>query len=103
MLAHETSPVSGASVIGMTYGAHHGPGSMPAGIPIVPTASTREDRLCLKGRLRQQPASDSAEESWSWAMRTKPLNGCLAKVGWPRQEWQGRRTGVTSAMTTSSQ
>jgi hypothetical protein len=63
MLAHETSPVSGASVMGMTYGAHHGPGSMPAGVPGIPTASAREDRLLLKGRLRQQPAGDSAEES----------------------------------------
>jgi hypothetical protein len=38
MLAHETSPVSGASVVGMTYGAHHGPGNMPASVPGVPTA-----------------------------------------------------------------
>jgi hypothetical protein len=53
MLAHETSPVSGASVVGMTYGAHHGPGNMPDGVPGVPTASAREDRLRPKGRLRQ--------------------------------------------------
>jgi hypothetical protein len=79
MLAHETSPVSGASVVGMTYGAHHGPGNMPAGIPGVPTASRREDRLRPKGRLRQQPAGDSAEENWSRAMKTKLHNGCLAK------------------------
>jgi hypothetical protein len=39
MLAHETSPVLGASVVGMTYGAHHGPGNMPASVPGVPTAS----------------------------------------------------------------
>jgi hypothetical protein len=79
MLAHETSPVSGASVVGMTYGVRHGPGSMPAGVPGVPTASGQEDRLRPKGRLRQRPAGDSAEESWSRAMGTKPLNGCLAK------------------------
>ena len=79
MLAHETSPVSGASVVGMTYGACHGPGNMPAGVPGVPTASAREDRLRPKGRLRQQPAGDSAEENWSRAMKTKLLNGCLAK------------------------
>jgi hypothetical protein len=27
------------SVVGMTYGAHHGPGNMSAGVPGVPTAS----------------------------------------------------------------
>jgi hypothetical protein len=66
-------------VVGMTYGAHHGPGNMPAGVPGVRTASARENRLRSKGRLRQQPAGDSAEESWNRAMKTKPLNGCLAK------------------------
>jgi hypothetical protein len=65
--------------MGMTYGVHHGLGSMPAGVPGVPTASGQEDRLRPKGRLRQQPVGDSAEESWSRAMKTKPLNGCLAK------------------------
>jgi hypothetical protein len=63
--SHETSPVSGASVVGMTYGAYHGPSNMPADVPGIPTASTREDRLRPKGQLRQQPACDSAEESWS--------------------------------------
>jgi hypothetical protein len=79
MLAHETSPVSGASVVGMTYGAHHGSDNMPAGVPGVPAASAREDRLRPKGRLHQRPAGNSTEESWSRAMRTKLLNGCLAK------------------------
>jgi hypothetical protein len=65
MLAHETSPVSGASVLGMTYRAYHGPSNMPAGIPGVPTASAREDRLCPKGRLCQQLTGDSTEENWS--------------------------------------
>jgi hypothetical protein len=60
-------------------GAHHGPDNMPAGVPGVPTASAREDRLRPKGRPRQQPAGDSAEESWSRAMKTKLLNGCPAK------------------------
>jgi hypothetical protein len=63
MLAHETSPVSGATVVGMTYGAHHGSSNMPAGVPGVLTASAREDQLRPKGRLRQQPVGDSAEES----------------------------------------
>jgi hypothetical protein len=38
MLAHETSPVSGASVMGMTNGACHGPSYMPASVPGVSTA-----------------------------------------------------------------
>jgi hypothetical protein len=79
MLAHETSPVSGASVGGMTYGAHHGPGNMPAGVPGVPKALAPGDRLRPKGRLHQRPASDSTEENWSRAMKIKLPNGCLAK------------------------
>jgi hypothetical protein len=54
---------------------------MLAGIPGVPTALVQEDRLRLKGRLRQQPAGDSTEEDWSQAMGTKLPNGCLAKSG----------------------
>jgi hypothetical protein len=46
---------------------------MPAGIPGVLTALGQEDQLCLKGRLRQQPAGDSAKESQSRAMKTKAL------------------------------
>jgi hypothetical protein len=38
MLAHETSPVLGASVMGMTYRAYHGPSNMPADVPGVPIA-----------------------------------------------------------------
>jgi hypothetical protein len=52
---------------------------MLASVPGDPTASVREDRLRPKDRLRQQPAGDSTEENWSWAMKTRPLNGCLAK------------------------
>jgi hypothetical protein len=81
MIAHETSPVSRASVVGMTYGAHHGPSNMPAGVPGVPAASAREDRHRPKGRLRQQPVGDSTEENRSRAMKTKLPNGCLAKSG----------------------
>jgi hypothetical protein len=66
-------------VVGMTYGAYHRLRNMPAGVPGVPTASAREDRLHAKGQLRQQPAGDSAEENWSRAMKTKLPNGCLAK------------------------
>jgi hypothetical protein len=60
MIAHETSPVLGASVMGMTYGAHHRLGNMLASVLEVPTASAREDRLRPKGRLHQQPATPAA-------------------------------------------
>jgi hypothetical protein len=73
MQTHETSPVSGASVVGMTYGACEGPSNMPTGIPGVSMASAREERLRPKGRLHQQPAGDSTEESQSRAMKTKAL------------------------------
>jgi hypothetical protein len=71
MLAHETSPVLGASVVGMTYGACHVLSYLPAGVPRVSMARRQEDRLCSKGRLRQQPAGDSIEEGRSRAMKTK--------------------------------
>jgi hypothetical protein len=73
MLTHETSPVSGASVVGMTYGACQGPSYMPAGILGVSMMLGLEDRLRPKGRLRQQPAGDSTEESRSRAKKTKAL------------------------------
>jgi hypothetical protein len=38
MLTHETSPVSGASVMGMTYGARQGPSYLPSGVPGVSMA-----------------------------------------------------------------
>jgi hypothetical protein len=44
---------------------------MSAGIPGVFTISAREDQLHPKGRLRQQPAGDSTEESRSRAKKTK--------------------------------
>jgi hypothetical protein len=81
MLTHETSPVSGASVVGMTYGACQGPSYMPAGIPGVSTALRREDRLRPKGRLCQQPAGNSTMESRSRAMKTKALQWLF------RQNW----------------
>jgi hypothetical protein len=57
--------------MGMTNGVCHGPSYLPAGVPGVSTALGREDRLHPKGRLRQQPAGDSTEESQSRAMKTK--------------------------------
>jgi hypothetical protein len=44
---------------------------MVAGVPGIPVASAREDRLHSKGQLRQQPADDSTKEDWSRATGTK--------------------------------
>jgi hypothetical protein len=79
---HETSPVSGASVMGMTYEACQGPSYLPAGVPGVSTALGWEDRLRSKGWLRQQPAGDSTEESQSWAMKTRALQRLFHRK-WP--------------------
>jgi hypothetical protein len=93
MLTYETSPVSGASVVGMTNGAYQGPSNMPTGVPGVSTVSAREDRLRLKGRLRQQPAGDSTEESRSRAKKTKASQRlfCRKQAGPDKSErGQGR-------------
>jgi hypothetical protein len=90
-------------VVGMTYGAHHGPGNMPACIPGVPAASAREDRLRPKGRLRQQLAGDSTEENWSRAMKTKLPNGYLAESRSVPTGATEAKDGVTPAMTGHSQ
>jgi hypothetical protein len=89
--------------MGMTYGAHHGPGNMPAGVPGVPTTSAREDRLCPKGRLHQQPAGDSTEENRSRAMKTKLPNGCLAKSRLAPTGATEAKDGMTPATTGLSQ
>jgi hypothetical protein len=66
-------------------------------------ASARGDRLRPKGRLRQQPAGDSTEENWSWAMRTKLPNGCLAKSRLAPIGAIEAKDGVTPATTGLSQ
>jgi hypothetical protein len=43
---------------------------------------SKEDRLRLKGRLRQQPAGDSTEESQSRAMKIRSLQW-LYHQKWP--------------------
>jgi hypothetical protein len=82
MQTHETSPVLGASVVGMTLGVCQGQRCLSAGIPGVSTTSSREDQLWLKGQLRQQPADDSTEESQSQAMKTRFLQW-LCHQKWP--------------------
>jgi hypothetical protein len=79
---HETSPVLGASVVGMTSGVCQGQRCLPAGVPGVSMASSREDRLWLKGWLCQQPADDSTEESQSRAMKTRFLQRLYHRK-WP--------------------
>jgi hypothetical protein len=83
MLAHETSPVSGASVVGMTYGACHVPSYLPAGIPGVSMTQRQEDRLCSKDRLCQQPTDDPTAEGRSQAMKTKAHHQLFC------QKWAG--------------
>jgi hypothetical protein len=56
MLTHEASPISVASVVGMTIGVGQGQSHLPADVPGITTALSQRDRLRPKGRLRQQPA-----------------------------------------------
>jgi hypothetical protein len=87
----------------MTYRAYHGPSNMLVGIPGVPAASAREDRLRPKGRLCQQSAGDSTEENWSRAMKTKLPNGCLAESRLDPTRVTEAKDGVTPATTGLSQ
>jgi hypothetical protein len=65
MLTHETLPVLGASVVVMTSGVGQGQRCLPANVSGISTVLSQEDRLHPEGRLRQQPAGDSTEESQS--------------------------------------
>jgi hypothetical protein len=71
-------------VVGMTSGVCQGPCYLSASVPGISTALGREDRLRPKGRLSQQPAGDSTEESWSRAIKTRILQRLL------RRKWPGR-------------
>jgi hypothetical protein len=83
MLTHETLPVSGASVVGMTSRVGQGQRCLSADVPGISTALSQEDRLRPKGRLRQQPAGDSTEESQSRSRRRRQdsSNGCFVESG----------------------
>jgi hypothetical protein len=63
MLTHETSPVLGASVMGMTSRVGQWQSRLPADVLRISTVLSQEDRLLPKDRLRQQPAGESTEES----------------------------------------
>jgi hypothetical protein len=83
MQTHETLLVLGASVVGMTSGVCQGQRCLPSGIPGVSTASSKEDWLQLEGRLRQQPAGNSTEESQSRATTTRFLQRLFCR------KWSG--------------
>jgi hypothetical protein len=58
MLTHETSPVSGASVMGMTIRVGQGQSHLSADVLGISTTLGQRGRLQPKGRLRQLPAGD---------------------------------------------
>jgi hypothetical protein len=65
----------------MTLGVYQGQRCLPAGIPGISTALSQEDRLWPKGRLRQQPAGNSTEESWSRVKTTRPFQRPFRRSG----------------------
>jgi hypothetical protein len=100
ILAHETSPVLGASVMGMTSGVCQGQRCMPAGVPGVSTASSKKDRLRLKSRLRGAAGWRLHRGEPEPGNEDKiPPTAVSPKVAWPRQDRQRHRTGVTPATT----
>jgi hypothetical protein len=81
MSTHETSPVSGASVMGMTTRVGQGRSHLSVDIPGISVALDQRGRFQLKGRLLQQPAGDFTEESPSRRRRRNSSNGRFAKSG----------------------
>jgi hypothetical protein len=63
----------------MNFGVCRGQRCLPASVTGFSTALSQEDRLHPKGRLRQQPAGDSAAESQSRRRRQDPSNGCFTE------------------------
>jgi hypothetical protein len=81
MLTHETSPVSGASVMGMTSGVCHGQRCLPAGVPGISMVLSQKDRLWPKGgtagyRLHQGKPEPGEDD------KAFPTVASL-KVAWP--------------------
>jgi hypothetical protein len=81
MLTHETSPVSGASVVGMTIRVGQGQSHLPADIPGISTTFGQRGRLRPKGWLGQHPADDSTVGSPSRPRRQNFSNSCFTKSG----------------------
>jgi hypothetical protein len=86
MLTHETSTVSGASVMGMTIWVRQGQSHLPADIPGITTALGQRGRLQPKGRLHQQPAGDFTVEARAGEDDETPPTYALPKAAWPRQD-----------------
>jgi hypothetical protein len=74
MLSHGTSPVSGASVMGMTIWVGQGQNHLSADVPEIITTFGHGGRLQLKGRRRQQPAGIFTTGGPSRRRRRKPSN-----------------------------
>jgi hypothetical protein len=85
MQAHETSPVLGASVMGMTSGVCQGQRCLPALAkgPAAPAAGWQLHR--------GEPKPDDEDKI--------PPTAVSPKVAWPRQDRQRQRMGVTPTTT----
>jgi hypothetical protein len=93
MLTHETSPVSGASVVGMNSRVGQGQRHLSADVPGTSTALSQEDQFRPEGRLRQQPDGDSTVESQSRRRRQDPANGCFDESSLAPTRSTGARNG----------
>jgi hypothetical protein len=79
MLSHETSPVLGASVMGMTIGVGQGQSHLPADVSGITATSGQRGRLHPKGRLLAQPAGNFITRGPSRRRRRKPSSGRFIK------------------------
>jgi hypothetical protein len=79
MLTRETSPVLGASVVGMTIWVGQGQSHLPTDVPGITLALGQRGRLQPKGRLRQQPAGDFTVGSPSRRIQRNSSNRCFTK------------------------
>jgi hypothetical protein len=93
MLTHETSPVSGASVVGMNSRVGQGQRHLPADVPGTSTMLSQEDRFRPEGRLRQHLDGDSTEQSQSRRRRQDLANGCFDESSLAPTRSTGARDG----------
>jgi hypothetical protein len=97
MLSHETSPVLGASVMGMTIWVGQGQSHLPADITGITATSGQGGRLRPRSQLRQQPADVFPTGGPSRRRRRKPSTDALLKAAGSQQDRQRLETGVTPA------
>jgi hypothetical protein len=86
MLSHETSPVSGASVVEMTIWVGQGRSHLPADVPGITAMFGQGGRLRLKDRLHQQLAGIFTTGGPSQRRRQEPLADVFLKATWTRQD-----------------